>query len=90
VLCLTPALQNVEWLRHLLEPALAATLNNDPAATAAASAALTALANLEGLAPGSLQTMMLEVSLHHFAWTSNCWYVVNMNCFLPDGLVSRQ
>ncbi|KAL0040730.1 hypothetical protein WJX79_003436 [Trebouxia sp. C0005] len=50
-----------EWLRHLLEPALAATLDNDPAATAAASAALTALANLEGLAPGSLQTMMLEV-----------------------------
>lgn len=51
-----------EWLRHLLEPALAATLDTDPAATAAASAALTALATLEGLSPGSLQTMMLEVA----------------------------
>ncbi len=71
VLCLTPALQNIEWLRHLLEPALAATLDNDPAATAAASAALTALANLEGLAPGSLQTMMLEVSLRQIDWTSD-------------------
>ncbi len=89
VLCLTPALHNLEWLRHLLEPALAATLDNDPAATAAASAALTALANLEGLAPGSLQTMMLEVSLHHCNWTSDCWYAVNMNCFLLDVLVSR-
>lgn len=43
---------------------MAATLDNDPAATAAASAALTALASLEGLSPGSLQTMMLEVSEH--------------------------
>ena len=56
-------MQRVEWLRQLLEPALAATLESDPAATAAASAALTALATLEGLAPGSLQTMMLQVSL---------------------------
>lgn len=57
-----------EWLRQLLEPALAATLNNDPAATAAASAALTALATLEGIAPGSLQNMLLEVLVacqHH-------------------------
>lgn len=41
---------------------MAATLDSDPATTAAASAALTALASLEGLSPGSLQTMMLEVS----------------------------
>lgn len=51
-----------EWLRQLLEPALAATLNNDARATAAASSALTALATLEGLSPGSLQSMMLEVT----------------------------
>ena len=54
-----------EWLRQLLEPALAATLNNDLAATAAASAALTALATLEGIAPGSLQNMLLEVIAAH-------------------------
>ena len=53
---------DAEWLRELLEPALAATLNNDSAATAAASSALTALATLEGLLPGSLQSMMLQVT----------------------------
>ena len=53
---------HAEWLRQLLEPALAATLDNDSAATAAASSALTALATLEGLSPGSLQSMMLEVT----------------------------
>ena len=52
---------DAEWLRQLLEPALAATLDNDSAALAAASSALTALATLEGLSPGSLQAMMLEV-----------------------------
>lgn len=52
---------SAEWLRQLLEPALAATLDNNAAATAAASSALTALATLEGLSPGSLQSMMLEV-----------------------------
>lgn len=52
---------DAEWLRQLLEPALAATLDNDSAALAAASSALTALATLEGLSPGSLQSMMLEV-----------------------------
>ena len=56
-------MHTAEWLRQLLEPALAATLNNDPAATAAASSALTALASLEGLCPGSLQTMMLQACL---------------------------
>ena len=53
---------HAEWLRQLLEPALAATLDNDSEATAAASSALTALATLEGLLPGSLQSMMLEVT----------------------------
>ena len=56
-------MHGTEWLRQLLEPALAATLENDAAATAAASSALTALATLEGLSPGSLQTMMLEVCM---------------------------
>lgn len=53
---------HAEWLRQLLEPALAATLDNNSAATAAASSALTALATLESLSPGSLQSMMLEVT----------------------------
>ncbi|KAL3139596.1 hypothetical protein ABBQ38_003915 [Trebouxia sp. C0009 RCD-2024] len=57
----TSASSESEWLRQLLEPALAATLDNSSAATAAASSALTALATLEGLSPGSLQCMMLEV-----------------------------
>lgn len=57
----TSASSESEWLRQLLEPALAATLDNNAAATAAASSALTALATLEGLSPGSLQSMMLEV-----------------------------
>ena len=52
-----------DWLRQLLEPALASALSHDPAAIAAASNALTALATLEGLTPGSLQKMLLEVSL---------------------------
>lgn len=59
-----------DWLRQLLEPALASILNHSAEATTAASNALTALATLEGLTPGSLQSMLLEVSLCSVAMLS--------------------